>query len=612
MLKRLMQKFSPPSEAAPAAATPPGEESLGESSRPKWQPGDIVKGRYLVEQVLSGAMGDIYIAEHLGWGIKMAIKSPKPEVLADREGLQRILTEAQSWVRLGLHPNIATCYYVLNLYQVPHIFIEYIDGGTLADWLVAGRCKDLRTALSLAIQFCHGMEYTHAQGIVHRDIKPQNILITKNALVKITDFGILQSTTLSGGGLSAPSPLDPKDPTQKSTVGFRGTPAYASPEQFKDTHRVDLRTDIFSFGICLWLIFCGRRPYQINPIAEQLDPQSVAPQPPLTPIMVELLKKSVAQKPGDRYQNFTELRLALNQAYQSYFQVDCPYLTLDAIDLQAESCNNRAVSLLELGKTEEAQRHLIRALELNDIFPEALSNLLLCKWRQGKSSPNRLLRQLEAVKPRVKESILLDTLAEALKNRLQQGGAGANPPPAVGQIFPEFRLSPPKKSLEIFREGQLQQAVQRNIANLLTNKRYRSCHNVLMQAWGNNGFRKDKAFSEAYEKLLLVGNKKGVAGIQRLLTLHGPGTAVVDLAYLPGSRKIFSTDPRGQQLPGYLAQLSGHLLTERTELLAELDTLQRNVDHIGEMVAAQQQRNILRLIYLKKDIRQYVLIVISH
>ncbi|MDH3359262.1 MAG: protein kinase, partial [Desulfobulbaceae bacterium] len=168
-----------------------GQVASVPSEAKEWQPGDIIMDRYKVEDVMSGAMGRVYICDHLGWGIKMAIKSPRPEVLADKEGIQRIIKEANGWIRMGMHPNIAACYYVLAVDRIPHLFIEYVDGGSLGDWLKTGRCKDLRTTLSLAVQFCHGMEYTHKQGVIHRDIKPANVLITKNALLKITDFGIL-------------------------------------------------------------------------------------------------------------------------------------------------------------------------------------------------------------------------------------------------------------------------------------------------------------------------------------------------------------------------------------------------------------------------------------
>ena len=90
-----------------------------------WQPGDIIQERYKVEQVFSGAMGKVYIATHLGWDVKMAIKAPRKEVLSDEEGVQRIVREADGWVKLGLHPNIASCYYVLAIDKIPHIFEKF-------------------------------------------------------------------------------------------------------------------------------------------------------------------------------------------------------------------------------------------------------------------------------------------------------------------------------------------------------------------------------------------------------------------------------------------------------------------------------------------------------
>ena len=289
MLTHFKKKGPPATASADKRQAAP---SAGQPAVKVYKPGDIIADRYQVEEVASGAMGWVYIARHLEWRIKMAIKSPKPEVLSDREGLRSILREANNWVRLGMHPNIASCYYVLSIEKIPHIFIEYVDGGNLSDWIKAGRCRDLRTALSLAIQFCHGMEYTHAHGIIHRDIKPQNILLTKNALLKITDFGILLSLSererkeaLQTDGMSS----------DELTVGFRGTPGYASPEQFIDAGKVDERSDIFSFGVCLWIMLCGRKPYRHNyeqqPIPEPAPQQTGESFPPS---LVNLLKKCVS------------------------------------------------------------------------------------------------------------------------------------------------------------------------------------------------------------------------------------------------------------------------------------------------------------------------------
>ena len=510
----------------------------------EWQPGDVIMERYKVESVLSGAMGRVYICDHLGWGIKMAIKSPRPEVLADQEGMQRIIKEANGWIRMGMHPNIAACYYVLAVDKIPHLFIEYVDGGSLSEWIQAGRCRDLRTALSLAVQFCHGMEYTHAQGIIHRDIKPANILVTKNALLKITDFGILLKTTdRDGNKKAAPLPTDLAD--EGSTVGFRGTPGFASPEQFANTHNVDHRTDIFSFGLCLWLMLCGKKPFAKNNIKQAVpEPVPAVAGQSFPPSLVRVLKKSVAFAVDERYADFVELRHDLNLAYQEAFRVMCPYAELTNIDLRASSLNNHAVSFFELKKAEKAEECLTRALDINDVLPEALYNMILLKWRQRKGSPVHLLRQLEAIKKRLPKEKLFDLLLEGVRDDVVTGGAKRS---AAGN-YPEFRLCVPRKSLEVFRDGQLLQSIQRNIVDHLDNRRYDACQEVLQTAWKNHSYCRDKVFNRVYEALLKVREQGKLASVQRLMTLRGSKRPVTCLAYIPGSKYVVAGGPDGHLL----------------------------------------------------------------
>lgn len=511
---------------------------------PSWNPDDVIMDRYRVESIMSGSMGKVYISEHLGWGVKMAIKSPRPEVLADREGMKRILTEANSWIRMGMHPNVAACYYVLSIKKIPHLFIEYVDGGSLAEWIETGRCRNLRTALSLAIQFCHGMEFTHSHGIIHRDIKPHNILITKNSLLKITDFGILLSTMAknapakNGGALKAGADAN-------ATVGFRGTPGYASPEQFRDAHGVDIRTDIFSFGLCLWMMLCGHKPFKNNSIKNPIPKPKPSSAAVVFPSLLNnILKKCVAFDPDARYQNFAELRTALNNAYLAAFNTACPYAELSNIDLRADSLNNRAVSLFELGEKKEAAECLYKALEINDVLPEAIYNLILLKWRSGVNKPARILRQIDAAKKRVAQADWFKKLEAEVRKETLARASGDNL--AKRDRYPEFRLCIPRNSLEIFREGQLSLSIQRNILDHLENKRYKQCHEVLMTAWPNNGFKKDKTFNRAYEVLLRNGDKQGIVGAQRFITLKGGGCPATSLAYIPQSRKIVSAGIDGR------------------------------------------------------------------
>ncbi len=508
---------------------------------PEWKPGEVIMDRYRVENVMSGSMGKVYISEHLGWGIKMAIKSPRREVLADREGFKRILTEADNWVRMGMHPNVAACYYVLAFDRIPHLFIEYVDGGDLSEWIKAGRCKDIRTALSLAIQFCHGMEYTHSKGIIHRDIKPANILITKNALLKITDFGILLD-------LSDPGFKDINDSTwnngdSEETVGFRGTPAFASPEQMRDSHDVDERTDIFSFGLCMWLMLCGKKPFKKNIEKNVIpEPAPVNPENAFPPVLCDLLKKCVAYDPDDRFVSFLDLREAINKAYQAFFNVSCPYAALDNIDLRADALNNRAVSYFELGRTKEAEKWLIQALEINDTLPEAVHNMFLHKWRKGSAKSDRLIRQIEATKKSRTKITWLDELEEAVRNNLKREEILDDQPVK----FPEFRLCIPRKSLEIFRESQMYKSIQRNVLDHFENKRYNACYKVLLKAWKNIGFRKDKVFTGIYEQLLRFADRGEVQGWQRLANMKGSAFPITCLERISDSRKIVMAGSDGK------------------------------------------------------------------
>ncbi len=512
-----------------------GRVAATPSAVPEWQPGDVIMERYKVESVLSGAMGRVYICDHLGWGIKLAIKSPRPEVLADHEGMQRIIKEANGWIRMGMHPNIAACYYVLAVDRIPHLFIEYVDGGSLSEWIQAGRCRDLRTTLSLAVQFCHGMEYTHAQGIIHRDIKPANILVTKNALLKITDFGILLKTSDRDGGKKA-APLPVKVADENSTVGFRGTPGFASPEQFKNTHNVDHRTDIFSFGLCLWLMLCGRKPFAKNNVKQAIpEPVPAVAGQTFSPSLIKVLKKSVAFAVEDRYDDFVQLRHDLNHAYQESFRVACPYAELTNIDLRASSLNNHAVSFFELNKVAKAEECLDRALDINDVLPEALYNMVLLKWRQQKGSAVHLLGQIEAIKKRLPKEKLFDDLIAGVRDDVMTGGSERS----KDSDYPGFRLCVPRKSLEVFRDGQLMQSIQRNIVDHLDNKRYRSCHEVLQTAWKNYNFCRDKVFNRVYESLLKVRTQQEqLISTQRLMTLRGSKRPVTCIAYLPGSKHV--------------------------------------------------------------------------
>ena len=361
-------------------------------SLPVWGKGDEILGLYRVEDVIeTGGMGRVYIAHHKSWNVKLAIKSPNEMMLSDRNNFARVLREANSWTELGLHPNIAYCYYVRSIEDVPHIFVEYVDGGNLRQWITDGKCIDYRVSLDLAIQFCHGMEHAHSKGMIHRDIKPENVLMTRDGILKITDFGLVRSgaaiethkgtTGISGKGMTRIGDL-------------MGTEGYMAPEQFEDPSGVDERADIFAFGVCLYEMCCGARPYDIT-IGERKDapdPVKLSRDKKFPPALAEVLTKCVQWERDKRYGTFKEIRERLNTIYRDLFNQKSPYAELELVDLEADSLNNRGVSYFELGRKEDALSCWEQALKMNPMHLEATYNLSLILWR------NRNIGHLEALK----------------------------------------------------------------------------------------------------------------------------------------------------------------------------------------------------------------------
>jgi len=318
--------------------------------------------------------------------------------LSDRDFFERILREANSWIELGLHPNIAYCYYVRNIEDVPHIVVEYVDGGNLRKWIEDGKCIDYRTNLDLAIQFCHGMEHAHSKGMIHRDIKPENVLMTKDGTLKITDFGLIrtESSNLTQQNIEKHK-IKPDNPNLTQLGTLMGTPGYIAPEQAESASKVDERADIFSFGVCLYEMFCGNKPYGITYGKKQDSPDPVALSGDETfpNDIAAVLIKSVMWERENRYLNFKEIRHDLSKIYKRLFDEESLYAEFDLLDLEADGLNNQGVAYFELGKKEDAIKCWEKALAVNSIQLEATYNLSLDQWRDGKIADDEVLRRLD-------------------------------------------------------------------------------------------------------------------------------------------------------------------------------------------------------------------------
>jgi serine/threonine protein kinase len=234
-----------------------------------WRTGDVIHGVYEVVGVLGkGGMGSVYHVWHRDWQSNLAVKIPHAELFAHVGGKEDFERECETWIGLGMHAHTATCHFVRRFGGVPLIFAEYVDGGSLLDWINSRRLYEggqqagLRRILDMGVQMAWGLAHAHSQRLVHRDIKPANILVTAQGVAKITDFGLARARSRAGdtaGGVLASA--------YASVAGM--TPAYCSPEQ-ASRGRVSRRTDTWSWGLTMLEMFCGGLFWQRGEVAAEV------------------------------------------------------------------------------------------------------------------------------------------------------------------------------------------------------------------------------------------------------------------------------------------------------------------------------------------------------
>ena len=377
-------------EAAPAPMRDPAV--------PVTAPNELLGGVYPIVRLLGrGGFGEVYLCKQPAWNIEVAIKVPNQEALAQADILRWLQREAEAWTNLGLHPNIAYCYHLHPVGDVPLLVVEYVPGGTLLDYL---RHKDNpaannpRASLDMALQMCHALDHAHAHGVVHRDLKPENMLLTADGMVKLTDFGIAQIGAVSTEGHLG----TPVAGNRRSFWG--GTEGYAAPEQFDRSREIDNRADLFGLGVCLYELFCGRRPY-----ATTFGPKQIAPDPAqlrrdgkLSVGLAPLLRRLVAWEASERPSNAKAVAGELAKIYMDAYAEPSLHAELPPLELTASGHNNRGVSYHFLGKTEQAEAAFAQALTADPLHPEATYNHGVLRWRCGDLTDNDLLRKLEQIR----------------------------------------------------------------------------------------------------------------------------------------------------------------------------------------------------------------------
>lgn len=285
--------------------------------------GKKLDGRYLIESLIGvGGMANVYKGRDIRTNNAIAVKVLKEEFLDNEELVRRFKNESKA-ISILDHPNIVKVYDVSVTDQLQYIVMEYIDGITLKEYLKQrGGALTWKEVIHFATQVLSALEHAHSKGIVHRDVKPQNIMLQADGSIKMMDFGIARFSR-----------------AQSQTVSDKaiGSVHYISPEQAKGDH-TDARTDIYSVGVMLYEMLSGHLPFDgsgtvsiaIMQISEKPKPLAqVAPNVPEG--LRQITEKAMEKDPADRYQSAAEM-LAAIQAFKENpsIRFEYEYNTQDA------------------------------------------------------------------------------------------------------------------------------------------------------------------------------------------------------------------------------------------------------------------------------------------
>jgi eukaryotic-like serine/threonine-protein kinase len=272
---------------------------------PALKPGDKLGNFEIVSLIGRGGMGEVYRARDLRLKREVAIKTLPPGFAGDRDRIARFEREARAASALN-HPNIVSVYEFGQDGNVSYIVSELVDGETLARVIERGPLS-LKKLIDVSTQICDGLAAAHAAGVIHRDLKPGNIMLTRDGRVKILDFGLARQDRAHG---SDSTTVDASHPGM-----IMGTPGYMSPEQVRG-EPTDARSDIFSLGVILYETASGKPAFRGSSSVELMnsilkdDPPDLPPASP--PELDRIVRRCIEKQPSRRFQGAADLGFALN------------------------------------------------------------------------------------------------------------------------------------------------------------------------------------------------------------------------------------------------------------------------------------------------------------
>jgi serine/threonine protein kinase len=286
----------------------PANERSASPAPPAGLPPELVDHpRYrIIRELGRGGMGVVYQAVQILMDRPVAVKVINPSLLAHPDALPRFQSEVKTAAKLD-HPNIVRAHDAEQVGHLHLLVMEYVEGTNLADLVQRKGPLPIAHACHFIRQAALGLQHAFEQGMVHRDIKPQNLMVTSKGVVKILDFGLarLRSGQNRGGGLT-------------EAGSFMGTPDYVSPEQATDARTADTRADIYSLGCALYFLLTGRPPFvEDTPVKtilahiEKPPPSLGTVRPEVPPELAAVVERMLAKDPAQRYQQPVEVAQAL-------------------------------------------------------------------------------------------------------------------------------------------------------------------------------------------------------------------------------------------------------------------------------------------------------------
>lgn len=278
---------------------------------------DKIDNQYRVTEKHLGGMSIVYIVLDEFSQRRFAVKTLKQELLEDRSAISRFAAEARTWMNLGRHENIVEAIIYREIDGQPFLFLEYVEGTNLQHLIDVERHLFPPQVARFMQQVCAGMSFVHSArigpgdtGVIHRDLKPANLMLTREAVIKITDFGLAKAQGMPG---------------QHGDVGVGlGTYLYMPPEQLLDASSADWTSDIYSFGVLCYVALCGRAPIQGQNVGQLV--RNIINQEPVRPGQLvsgvppeleDVVLRCLAKQRQDRYQNFEEVQAALLGAQEA-------------------------------------------------------------------------------------------------------------------------------------------------------------------------------------------------------------------------------------------------------------------------------------------------------